>query len=47
MLGTIVQLGYISTLVTVYYLAIRNIPELKNLFQRFWAFAVLATIIGA
>jgi len=40
-------LGYGSTLVTVYYLAIRNIPELQNLFQRFWLFAVLATVIGA
>lgn len=39
-------LGYGSTLVTVYYLAIRNIPELQNLFQRFWLFAVLATLIG-
>jgi len=39
-------LGYSSTLVTVYYLAIRNIPELQNLFQRFWLFAVLATVIG-
>lgn len=39
-------LGYGSTLVTVYYLAIRNIPELQNLFQRFWLFAVLGTVIG-
>ena len=39
-------LGYGSTLVTVYYLAIRNIPELQSLFQRFWLFAVLATVIG-
>lgn len=39
-------LGYSSTLVTVYYLAIRNIPELQSLFQRFWLFAVLATVIG-
>ena len=38
-------LGYSSTLVTVYYLAIRNIPELQSLFQRFWLFAVLATVI--
>ena len=38
--------GYGSTLVTVYYLAIRNIPELQRLFDRFWIFALLATIIG-
>ena len=40
-------LGYGSTLVTVYYLAVRNIPELQTLFQRFWLFAALATVIGA
>lgn len=40
-------LGYGSTLVTVYYLAIRNIPELQKLFDRFWLFALLATIVGA
>jgi len=39
-------LGYGSTLVTVYYLAIRNIPELQKLFDRFWLFAFLATIVG-
>jgi len=40
-------LGYGSTLVTVYYLAIRNIPELQRVFERFWLFAFLATIVGA
>jgi hypothetical protein len=39
-------LGYISTLITVYYLAIKNIPELLNMFPRFVPFAVLATFIG-
>jgi hypothetical protein len=39
-------LGYISTLITVYYLAIKNIPSLLDLFPRFVPFAVMATIIG-
>jgi len=39
-------LGYGSTLVTVYYLAVRNIPELLPLFSRFWIFAIFATIVG-
>jgi len=39
-------LGYVSTLVTVYYLAIRNVPDLLSIFPHFAAFAVLATIIG-
>jgi len=39
-------LGYASTLITVYYLAIKSIPELLNVFPRFVPFAVLATIIG-
>jgi hypothetical protein len=40
-------LGYVSTLVTVYYLAIKNMPTLLDLFPHFVPFAVLATIIGA
>jgi hypothetical protein len=40
-------LGYISTLVTVYYLAIKNIPQLLDMFPNFVPFAVLATVIGA
>ena len=40
-------LGYVSTLITVYYLAIKNIPDLLNVFPRFVPFAVLATVIGA
>jgi hypothetical protein len=40
-------LGYVSTLITVYYLAIKNIPELLNIFPKFVPFAVLSTLIGA
>jgi hypothetical protein len=39
--------GYGSTLVTIYYLAIQSIPELQGLFRSFWLFAALATITGA
>jgi len=39
-------LGYVSTLVTVYYLAIKNLPTLLDLFPHFAGFAVLATAIG-
>ena len=37
-------LGYGSTLVTVYYLAIRNIPGLQELFPKFLGFGLAATI---
>jgi hypothetical protein len=40
-------LGYVSTLITVYYLAIKNIPYLLNIFPKFEWFSVLATVIGA
>ena len=40
-------LGYASTLVTVYYLAVKNIPLLLDLFPKFNLFAILATLIGA
>lgn len=40
-------LGYASTLVTVYYLAIRNMPPLLDVFPHFVGFAVLATVLGA
>lgn len=40
-------LGYISTLITVYYLAIKNIPSLLDIFPKFVPFAVLSTVIGA
>jgi hypothetical protein len=39
-------LGYVSTLVTVYYLAVRNMPSLLDLFPHFEPFAVLATVVG-
>jgi len=39
-------LGYISTLITVYYLAIKNIPDLLSIFPHFVPFSVLATAIG-
>ena len=39
-------LGYVSTLVTVYYLAIKNVPSLLDLFPKFVPFAVLATVTG-
>ena len=39
-------LGYVSTFITVYYLAIKNIPELLNIFPRFVPFAVLGTLVG-
>ena len=39
-------LGFVSTLITVYYLAIKSIPPLLDLFPRFVPFAVLATVIG-
>ncbi|MGA2237806.1 MAG: hypothetical protein ABSG74_01195 [Candidatus Bathyarchaeia archaeon] len=40
-------LGYVSTLITVYYLAIKNMPPLLDVFPHFLEFALLATIIGA
>jgi hypothetical protein len=39
-------LGYISTLITVYYLAIKSVPSLLNIFPRFVPFAEVATVIG-
>jgi hypothetical protein len=39
-------LGYITTLVTVYYLAIKDVPFLLNLFPKFIPFAILGTTIG-
>jgi hypothetical protein len=39
-------LGYVSTFVTVYYLAIKDMPMLLNIFPHFLTFAVLGTIIG-
>jgi hypothetical protein len=39
-------LGYVSTLVTVYYLALKSAPTLLAIFPKFVPFAVLATVIG-
>jgi hypothetical protein len=39
-------LGYVSTLITVYYLAIKNMPSLLDVFPHFVPFAVLATVVG-
>jgi len=36
--------GYGSTLVTFYYLAIRNIPALGEYFSRFFTFVAVATV---
>jgi hypothetical protein len=39
-------LGYVSTFVTVYYLAIKDMPVLLNIFPHFLAFVLLGTVIG-
>jgi len=39
-------LGYISTLITVYYLAVKNLPYLLDLFPHFETFSILATVVG-
>ena len=39
-------LGYASTLVTVYFLAIKNMPVLLEIFPNFELFSVIATVIG-
>lgn len=40
------MLGYASTLVTVYYLAIKNLPTLLDVFPHFVPFAAISTIVG-
>ena len=40
-------MGYVTTLITVYYLAIKNLPFLLKLFPSFWMFSLLATVIGS
>jgi hypothetical protein len=40
-------LGYGSTLVTVYYLALKSSPALLDIFPKFIPFAVAATVVGA
>jgi hypothetical protein len=39
-------LGYFSTFVTVYYLAIKNMPALLDVFPHFLTFMIVGTIIG-
>jgi hypothetical protein len=39
-------LGYVSTFVTVYYLAIKDMPILLSIFPHFLTFVVLGTVIG-
>jgi len=39
-------LGFVSTIVTVYYLAINNIPFLKLIFPNFGLFSILALAFG-
>lgn len=39
-------LGYASTLVTVYYLAIKSIPSLLDIFPKFVPFAAVCTLVG-
>ena len=41
------MIGYGSTLVTIYYLAARNIPQVGALFGTFWSFALVMTAVGA
>ena len=40
-------LGLVTTLITVYYLAIKNLPFLLKLFPSFWMFSFLGIVIGA
>ncbi len=39
-------LGIATTLVTVYYLAINNIPFLQSIFPAFWVFSLISLIVG-
>jgi hypothetical protein len=40
-------LGYLTTIVTVYYLAIKSIPALLDLFRSLTAFAILVAVVGS
>jgi len=37
-------LGYVSTLITVYYLAIKNMPPLFDVYPHFASFAALGAV---
>lgn len=39
-------LGFVTTFVTVYYLAITSIPALLAVFPHFWAFVILGLLVG-
>jgi len=39
-------LGYVSTFVTVYYLAIKDMPMLLSIFPHFLTFVLFGTIVG-
>jgi hypothetical protein len=39
-------IGIVSTLITVYYLAIKSAPPILEIFPHFASFAILATLIG-
>jgi len=39
-------LGYVSTFVTLYYLAIKDMPMLLNIFPHFYTFVIVGTIVG-
>ena len=38
--------SFVTTIVTVYYLAINNISFLKLIFPSFWIFGILALVVG-
>jgi len=39
-------LGFATTLVTVYYLAIKNVPQLLDIFPHFLPFTILCLVVG-
>ena len=39
-------LGAANTVTVLYYLLIRNVPELERIFPQFWFFALIAVISG-
>jgi hypothetical protein len=40
-------LGYLTTIVTVYYLAIKSIPTLLDLFRSLTTFAIVVAVVGS
>lgn len=39
-------LGIFTTLTTIYYLAVNNLPFLKAIFPQFWIFLVVGMVVG-